>query len=324
MKAVICRTYGPSSNLRIEEIPPPKPKPHEVLVKVYASAINDYDWSMVRGKPLLYRLLFGILRPKHLIPGMELSGVIAAIGSDATIFRTGDAVYGDISEYGFGTLAEFVCIDERALVKKPQAITFDEAATVSHASMLAWQALHDHGKMKGGEKVLINGAGGGVGIFALQLAKLLDAEVTGVDSGHKLKAMKELGYDQVIDYRKEDFAKLPVKYDLILDCKTSRSPFAYADVLKRGGRYVTVGGRITKLLQLLLWRRWIQWTQNKQFRIVALKPNKDLVRIHQLFEDRQLRCLIDGPYPLTRTPELIQYFGDGKHTGKVVISLIQN
>ncbi|MCO6488239.1 MAG: NAD(P)-dependent alcohol dehydrogenase, partial [Phaeodactylibacter sp.] len=195
MKALVFKKYGvPSEVLRLEERPKPAPAAHEVLVKVRATAVNDYDWSMVQGKPYLYRLLFGLRKPSRQVPGMEVSGTVEALGKNISALEVGDAVYGDISEYSFGTFAEYACVHEKALARKPAGMFFEEAAAIPHASLLAYQGLVGMGGIQQGQQVLINGAGGGVGAFGLQLAKLYDAEVTGVDAGEKLERMKSAGF----------------------------------------------------------------------------------------------------------------------------------
>ncbi len=324
MKAIIYSKYGPPDVLQLKEVEKPTPKEDEVLVKVFATAVNDYDWSMVRGKPYLYRLLFGIIKPKRKIPGMELAGIIEALGTNATSFELGDAVYGDISGYGFGSFAEYVCINEKALKLKPGNMSFEQAASIPHASMLAVQGLIDIGKVQKGEKILINGAGGGFGTFGLQIAKFYNTEVTGVDTGDKLNMMKSIGFDHVIDYRKEDFTKNGQRYDLILDAKTNRSTFNYIRSLNPNGRYVTVGGTTSRLLQAFFLGPLIRLFNKKTIRIVALKPNKDLDYIKELFEEGKIKPVIDGPYKLNEVPEAIRYFGEGKHKGKVVITLEHN
>jgi len=276
---------------------------------------------LMRGKPYPYRLMFGITKPKKKIPGIELSGIIEALGENVNTFKVGDAVYGDISSYGFGCFAEYICVDEKALVLKPVKMSFEEAASISHASMLAVQGLVDVGKIQKGQKILINGSGGGVGTFGLSIAKLYGSEVTGVDTGDKLKMMKSIGFDHVIDYKKEDFTKNGQCYDLILDTKTNRSTFDYVRSLSPNGRYVTVGGDLNRLLQIFLLKPCISKFNKKSIDIVALKPNKDLDYINELYETGKIKPVIDGPYKLSEVPELIQYFGEGKHTGKVVITL---
>jgi NADPH:quinone reductase-like Zn-dependent oxidoreductase len=319
MKAFLYTKYGhPEKVLQLKEVEKPVPKENEVLIKIHATAINDYDWSMVKGEPGLYRLLFGVFKPKHLIPGMELAGTVEALGPETSFFEVGDAVYGDTSDYGFGTFAKYMCINEKALIKKPDNVSFEEAASISHASMLAVQGLHDIGKLQNGQKILINGAGGGVGTFGLQIAKMQEAEVTGVDSGDKLEMMKQLGFDHIIDYKKEDFTRNGQTYDLILDCKTSRSPSAHAKSLKPGGIYVTVGGTIPRLLQLAISRLFGRTNMH----ILALKANRDLAYINELFEEGKIKTAIDGPYPFDEIPRLVQYFGEGKHQGKVIVKCI--
>lgn len=322
MKALVFTKYGSPEVLQLREIAKPTPKENEVLVKIHATAVNDYDWSMIRGKPYLYRLLFGLLKPKHQIPGMELSGTIEALGTNARSFKVGDAVYGDISTFGFGGFAEYVCINEKALVIKPDKMSFEEATAIPHAAALALQGLVDSGDIKKDQKILINGAGGGMGTFGLQIAKLYDAEVTGVDTGNKLKMMREIGFDHIIDYQKEDFTKNRQKYDLILDAKTTRSSFDYLRVLNPTGKYVTVGGYLNRLFPMLLLKPWISVFSKKRMYIVALKPNKDLDYISELLEAGKMRPIIDGPFNFSELPEAIQYFGEGKHSGKVVIKLI--
>jgi NADPH:quinone reductase-like Zn-dependent oxidoreductase len=321
MKAIFCSQYGSPAQLEIKEVPTPVPAKHEVLIKIHATAINDYDWGMVRGKPYLYRLLFGLTKPKRPIPGMELSGVIEDIGEGVTQFKKGDAVYGDLSEYGFGSFAEYVAINEKAFVLKPEAMSFEEATAIPHAALLAYQGLVEKGEIQKGQKILINGAGGGVGTFALQLAKLYEAEVTGVDTGEKLQNMKAIGYNDVIDYKKENFTKRKERYDLILDAKTSQPTWAYLKALKPKGKYITVGGTAGKLLLFALTKGLISALSKKKFQLLALQPNKGLNYINKLYAEGKIKPVIDGPYTLKEFPRLLQYFGEGKHTGKVVIKI---
>ncbi len=320
MKAILFEKYGlPLEVLKIKEVTRPVPKNNEVLVKIQAAAVNDYDWSLVRGSPLLYRLMFGILKPKHKIPGMELSGFVEEIGSKVRGLKVGDAVFGDISGYGFGTFAEYICIDENAVIKKPDFLSFEEAASIPHAFTLASQALKGLGKIRQGQKVLINGGGGGVGSMGVQLAKLYNCEVTGVDAGEKLSHMTSLGFDSVLDYMKTDFTANGAKFDLILDCKTDRSPFSYLRVLNPTGKYVTIGGKPGSLLKILIFGKLTTLFSGKKLLILSLKPNKALKETLELFNQNKILCKIDGPYLLEDIPRLIQYFGDGKHKGKIVI-----
>ena len=319
MKAFIQKNYGPPEQLTLTELPVPRPKAGEVLVKIHSAAVNDYDWAMVTGVPCIYRLLYGLRRPKHPIPGMELSGTVASVGPGDSRFAPGDEVYGDISDHGFGTYAEYVCIKQEALVPKPTEMSFDEAAAIPHATMLAWQGLVESGKLQPGERLLLNGGGGGVGTFALQMAKHIGAHVTGVDTGAKLAKMGELGFDEVIDYKQVDFTRSGRQYDLILDCKSSRSPFALNRALAKGGRYVTVGGTVPRLLQILFFGWLVRLFTGKSMRIVALKPNRDLDSVRDLFVKGKLVSVLDGPHSMKDAPGLLRRFGEGRHCGKIVM-----
>ncbi|WP_297764964.1 NAD(P)-dependent alcohol dehydrogenase [uncultured Muriicola sp.] len=324
MKAYTIKNYGePEKVLRLIEVEQPRPKNTEVLVKVCATTINDYDWCITTGKPFAYRLIFGVFSPKKKlsIPGMEVAGIVEQVGNDATKFKAGDAVYGDISEFGFGSFAEFLCIDEKALTLKPDSMSFEEATSIPHAAMLALQGLRDVGQIKDRQKILINGGGGGVGSIGIQIAKLYNADVTGVDTGEKLKAMKTQGFDNVIDYKKEDFTKSDQQYDLILDCKTTRSLWKFLKVLKPEGKYVSIGGRSGKLLQMLYMSPILKLCSKKRVHMVMLKTNNDLDYINQLYKDNKMNCVIDGPYSFDKIPWAIKRFGDALHNGKIVISV---
>jgi NADPH:quinone reductase-like Zn-dependent oxidoreductase len=315
LKAILCHSYGPPEDLLLEEVTKPIPNSHEVLIKVHATAVNDYDWSMVLGRPYLYRLIFGLFTPKRPIPGMEVSGVVEACGNKVTLFKVGDAVYGDISDYGFGSFAEYISIHEKTVVIKPEFLSHEHAAAVSHASNLAWQGLVDVGEITKGMNILLNGAGGGVGTFTFQIAKTHGAVVTGVDTGEKLQMMREIGFDHIIDYKDVDFTRNGQQFDLILDARSTRSPSAYMRALNPNAKYVTVGGNVTKLIRLLFARLF----GNKRVQIVALKANKDLNEIEKLVKSGQLKPVIDGPYPLRGAHDAIRRFGDGKHSGKVIV-----
>lgn len=316
MKAIVCARYGPPENLQLREEPVPVPKDGQVLVRVHATPVNDYDWSMVTGRPRIYRILFGLLRPRRPIPGMELAGVVEALGPGAALWRVGEKVYGDTSNGGLGTFAEFVSVPETELRRMPEGLSFVEAAAIPHALELAYQALVEIGKLKDGEKVLLNGAGGGVGTFALQLAKRQGCSVWGVDTGEKLEAMKAMGFDHVIDYAQQDITQLGERFDLVVDMKTKRSPRELARLLATGGRYVTVGGDPGRLIALLFARLF-----GKPMHIVALQTNKNLDRLAHLLSSGDLKPVIDGPHALEDAPHLLRYFGEGRHTGKVVMAL---
>lgn len=321
MKAIVLSRYGSPDALSAEEIPKPEPKNDEVLVKVHATTVNDWDWSLVRGKPYPYRLMSGLFRPKVSVLGAEVAGIVEATGRSATQFKPGDRVYGDISEAGFGGFAEYVSVHENALARMPPGMAFEQAAALPHAALLALQGMVSVGKIQRGERVLINGAGGGVGAIGVQIAKEYGCEVTGVDRDFKLDMLKSLGFDHVIDYRQVDFTNNDQRYDLILDTKTTRSPLRYLGALNPEGRYVTVGGQLLRLLQLLCMGSVMTAMTGKQMKILGLKPNEGLDHINRLFESHALRCVIDGPYALADVPKAVERFGKGEHIGKIVIAV---
>ncbi|NER98567.1 MAG: NAD(P)-dependent alcohol dehydrogenase [Symploca sp. SIO1B1] len=321
MKAIVLTKYGSADVLKLQDVEKPKPKEGEVLVKIHATAINDWDWCLMRGTPFYIRLLCGLLKPKIQIPGAEIAGQIEEVGYNVQQFQAGDMVYGDISECGFGGFAEYVCVPETALALKPECMTFVEAAALPHAAMLAVQGLLDQGQLQPGQKVLINGAGGGVGTLGVQIAKSIGAiDVTGVDSSDKFDMMHSVGFVQTIDYTQKDFTQSQEKYDLILDTKTNRSIFQYLRVLNPQGSYVTVGGDTPRLFQVLFCKPIIHLFSKKRVSLVNLQPNKDLDYINKLFQAGGIKPVLDGPYRLSEVPEMIQYFGRGKHKGKVVIN----
>lgn len=319
MKAIVYTKYGGPEVLQIREIEKPYPKDDEVLIKVCAVSLNDWDWGLLQGE-FINRVLNGLLKPKKKILGSDIAGCIEAVGKNVAQFKTGDHVYGDLSGH-WGGFAEYVCASEKALALKPASMSFQEAAAIPQAAMLAVQGLIDKGKIQSGQKLLINGAGGGVGTFAVQIAKLYGAEVTGVDSTSKLDMLRSMGFDHVIDYTKEDFTKNGQCYDLILDVKTNHSMFDYVRALRNKGVYVTVGGSMARLLQAFLLAPWILMITKKHIRIVALKPNKDLCYMNELFEAGKIKPVIDGSYKLNEVSEALRIFGKGEHKGKVVITV---
>lgn len=324
MKSYITTSYGePETVVRLVASTKPTPKKDQVLLKVKAAPVNDYDWCVTSGKPFAYRLLFGLSKPKRKFQklGMEVAGIVEEVGPNVTKYKVGDELYGDISDHEFGSFSEYLCTSERGLTKKPSFMSFEDAAAIPHAAMLAYEGLIDLGQIQGGQEILINGAGGGMGTFALQIAKTFNATVTGVDCGAKHQSMQSLGFDKVIDYKKEDFTKNGQTYDLILDPRTSRSPFSFLRSLKQGGIYVTVGGRSGKLIQLLLFKGLIRLFTGKRVKMLGLRPNKYLDKINDLYEEGKVKPVIDGPHPFEKTPSLIKYFGEAQHKGKIVISI---
>jgi NADPH:quinone reductase-like Zn-dependent oxidoreductase len=287
---------------------------------VLAASINDWDWQLLRGDAI-NRLLSGLFRPKTPILGCDIAGRVEAVGADVTAFAPGDEVYGDLSPRGFGAFAEYACVPPGCLAHKPAAMTFEQAAAIPQAAMLAVQGLVDVGAIRAGQSVLLNGAGGGTGTFALQIAKLHDVDVTVVDKASKLDMLRAMGANHVVDYRSEDFTGGRRSYDLVLDVKTTRSPFAYARVLNRGGTYVTVGGDLPRLLQIALMGPLIARVKDRRLRVAVLKANKDLGYMNELFEAGKLRPVIDGSYPLAELPEAFRRFGSGDHKGKIVVAM---
>ncbi|WP_028671800.1 NAD(P)-dependent alcohol dehydrogenase [Saccharospirillum impatiens] len=321
MKAVVYSRYGTPDVLQLCERPKPEPKRGEVLIRVHATAINDWDWSLLRGKPFPMRLMSGLTHPKIPILGTDIAGVVEALGEGVTALDIGDRVYGDLSEAGFGGFAEYVCVPPTAVGKMPVTMSFEQAVTLPHAGLLALQGLVDVGAIREGESVLINGAGGGVGAIGIGIAKSYGCTVTGVDKASKLAAMVAMGFDETLDYEQVDFTSGINRYDLVLDAKTTRSPLRYLKALKPGGRYVTVGGHLTRLFQVLCLAPVIKPLTGKQLKILSLKPNQGLAALGQLFDAGALTCVIDGPTPLSELSQAMNRFGRADHLGKLVISV---
>jgi NADPH:quinone reductase-like Zn-dependent oxidoreductase len=322
VKAIVYTKYGPPGVLQFQEVEKPVPKDNEVLIRVHAASVNDWDWGLLRGRPFVNRLLFGLLKPKTKILGCDVAGQVEAVGKNVKHFQPGDVVFGDLSGSGFGGFAQYVCAREDVLALKHANLTFEEAAAIPQAGVLAVQGLYK-GKIQKGKKVLINGAGGGVGTFAVQIAKSFGAEVTGVDSTRKLDMLLSMGADHVIDYTKEDFTKNGQVYDLILDLVVYRSMFDYKRALGPRGILVMIGGSIPRIFQIVLTAPLI--IRSKKLVILAHKPNpEDLIFINDLFEAGKVKPVIDRCYPLREVPEALRYFGEGHHQGKIVITLEHN
>lgn len=324
MKAMVYNRYGTANVLNLKEIDIPALKQNEVLVKIHAVSVNSWDWDLLRGKPFLARL-GGLLKPKYKILGADIAGRVEAIGSKVNHISVGDEVFGDISWCGWGGFAEYVSVNAEALTLKPANMTFEEAAAIPQAGVLALQGLRDVGKIHVAKKVLINGAGGGVGTFALQIAKLYGAEVTCVDSKKKLDTLKSIGADHVIDYNEEDFTQKGQLYDLILDVVGTRSIFDYKRVLNPKGTYVMIGGSMSLILQLLLLGRKIYKNESKKMAILVHKPNSnDQNYLKELFVAGKLVPVIDRRYSLSQVPDAIRYLGEGHAKGKVVVCVENN
>jgi NADPH:quinone reductase-like Zn-dependent oxidoreductase len=320
MKAIVYEQYGSPDVLQLRHVDIPVPGVDEILIKVHAVSINDWDLALLEGTSFVNRMINGVFRPRRTILGSDVAGTVVSVGKNVERFKPENDVFGDLSGR-WGGFAEYVCATAATVTLKPRSMSFAEAAAIPQAGILAVQGLQAGGKLKPGQRILINGAGGGVGTFAVQIAKRKGVEITGVDCASKLGMLKALGFDRVIDYAEEDFTKNGIQYDLILDVKTNRSMRDYMRALSPNGVYVTVGGSIYRLLQVpVLWPLFSIGSR-KSGRVVSLKPNRDLAYMCELFESGQVKPVIDSVRPLEDLPEAIKYFASGMHRGKVVMTL---
>ncbi len=324
MKAIVYYEYGSPDVLKLEEVQKPTPADNELLIKVYAVSVNRSDWEGLVGKPLYVRI-GGLTKPRDKILGSDIAGIVEAVGKDVKQYKPGDEVFGLMLNYG-GGFAEYACKSEKAMALKPASMTFEEAAAIPQAAFIALQGIQDKGKVQPGQKVLINGAGGGTGTFAIQLAKLAGAEVTGVDNTEKLDFMRSLGADHVIDYTKEDFTKNGQQYDLILDVIAyHRSVFAYQRALAPNGSYFMAGGSVATIFQMLLLGPWIRRITSRNIKLLLVQTDsKDLVYITELIESGKVKLVIDKRYSLSKIAEALRYLGEGHAKGKIVITIISD
>jgi NADPH:quinone reductase-like Zn-dependent oxidoreductase len=323
MKAILHTKYGPPDVLQLSEVEKPVPGDDEVLIKVHAASVNTADCYILKGEPFLVRIIDGgILKPKYNIPGSDIAGQVEAIGRNVKQFQLGDEVFGNLSSYGRGGFAEYVCAPENALALKPDNISFDEAAAVPLAAVTALQGIRDIGKIRPGQKVLINGASGGVGTFALQLAKFFGAEVTAVTSTNKVEMANSIGADHVIDYTQEDFTQSGQLYDLIIAVNGYHSIFDYKRALSPRGMYIMIGGSLPQMFQAMLIGPCISMTGSKKIGTVSLRPNQeDLVFMKELLEAGKVVPVIDRRYLLNEVPDALKYLEEGHALGKVVITV---
>lgn len=322
MKALVNHMYGSLNNLTLEDVPKPNIKSDEILVKIKAVSINDWDLGMILGRPFVNRMLAGLFKPKIKILGSDIAGVIEAIGTDVTNFKVGDRVYGDLSNDKFGGFADYVKTTEKHLCHMAVDMSFDIAAAIPQAGMLAYQSLFDFCVIKDGMKILINGAGGGVGTYAVQMLRNYDVHLTAVDAAVKRNMLLSLGYDAFMDYKKTDFTEQDEKYDLIIDCKTNRPFKKYAQVLNNDGMYITVGGDMLKVMRIMLMSKAISKKYGKDFNCVQLSTNRNLPEINKLFEEGKLTSSIDPrEFNLTSSKEAMMYYASGEHLGKVLIKV---
>lgn len=321
MKAIILKEYGSPNNLHLKEVDKPKVKDNEVLIKLKSASINSWDLDIVKGNLFLIRLMYGLRKPKLKILGCDIAGVVEALGKNVKKFKTGDEVFGDISASGWGGFAEYVCADEVALEHKPSFITFEEAAALPQAGVMALQSLQDNKQIGNGDRVLIIGAGGGVGTIAIQIAKDLGAEVTAVDRKGKLDKLLSLGADYVIDYQLENFTKNGQQYDLILDVVANLSIFDYKGALKPNGNFEMIGGSMKRLLQVAFMGPIISKLSRKRLGILMHEPNKNLLQLTSYIEQGKMKPIIDKQYNLADTMEAFRYYAEGNVFGKIVITM---
>lgn len=324
MKAIVYERYGSPDVMKLTEVNKPIPKEDELLIRVMATGLNAADWRMLRSDPLFVRLFAGLFKPKNKILGVDVAGVVEAVGKNVTQFQLGDAVFGDLSGSGSGGFAEYVCAPESIMVRKPENLSFAETAALPMASVTALQGLRDMGQLKAGQSVMIHGASGGVGTFAVQIAKAFGGEVTAVCSSKKAALAKKLGADYVIDYTKEDFTQNGKNYDLILAVNGSRPLKDYVNALTPTGTYIVAGGSMSQLFQALLLGPFKSKKGGKTIKDFTAKVSqKDLITITKLIADGKLFPIIDSCYPLAETAEAMHYLESGRTKGKIIITQSQ-
>ena len=320
MKAIVRETYGAPDVLRLGDVPAPTPSDDGVLVRVHAASANAGDWHLMRGTPLPFRLVAGLTKPRYKIIGNDIAGTVEAVGRNVTQFKRGDGVFGEVSRCGFGAYAEYVVARENALALKPANLSFEEAASVPTAGCTALQGLRK-GKIQAGQKVLIHGAAGGVGTFAVQIAKALGAEVTGVCSTKNGEMIHSIGADHVLDYTRVDFATSGKKFDLILAVNGDKSIWDYRKTLTPAGRYVMSGGSNRQLRDALFLGPLLSTGGQKLGSLLARPNQPDLLVLKDLVESGKVRPVIERCYELSEVPEAIRYLETGHASGKLVVAI---
>ncbi|GIK65596.1 MAG: NADPH:quinone reductase [Chloroflexota bacterium] len=323
MKAMVYTQYGPPDVLQLKEVEKPTPQANEVLIKIHAASVNAADWHVLKADPFIARFDAGLFKPKFPILGADIAGVVESIGTGVTQFKPGDEVYADLSHCGWGGFAEYVAVPENVLALKPTNLSFPEAASVPMAALTALQGLRDKGQIRAGQKVLINGASGGVGTFAVQIAKSFGTHVTAVCSTSKMDMVRSIGADDVIDYTKEDFTRNGQQYDLILAANGYHSLFAYKRALAPNGIYVMTGGTLSQIFQAMLLGSLVsKFGPKKMYGVLARPDPNDLAYMKDLIEAGKVTPVIDRCYPLAETAEAIRYVDAGHARGKVVITMV--
>lgn len=320
MKAVVYRRYGSPDVLSIEDVGQPAPKDDQILLRVHAASINAADRVLLRGKPAVVRFMsMGISKPKHPILGFDVAGRVEAIGRRVEAFKPGDEVFGACD---FGGFAEYVCVSDKTLVGKPANVSFEQAAATPMAGYTALQAIRDKGRLRSGQKVLVDGASGGVGTFAVQIAKTFGAEVTAVCSTANVEIVQSLGADHVVDYTQEDFTQSGRHYDLIVGANAYRPISDYARALSPNGTYVMTGGGGPQILQAMLQGLWLSMTTSRKLgNMMAAANKKDLLALKELLETEKIAPVIERTYPLTEVPEAIRRIENEHARGKTVITM---
>lgn len=322
MQAIVCTKYGGPDLLLLQEVEKPVPKENEVLVKIHASSVNYGNLVLLKGEPFLARIAFGLFKPKYPIPGGDVAGQVESLGNNVKQFQLGDEVFGDLSIYGWGGFAEYVCVPEGALALKPKNVSYEEAAAVPMAGVTALQALKNKGNIQPGQKVLIYGASGGVGTFAVQIAKAFGAEVTGVCSTRNVEILRSIGADHTIDYQKESLSNRLEKYDLILGVNGKQPLSVYKKALNPKGTFLHVGGSGEQLLQTMIQGPWTSMTGSKKVGNMLQKANqKDLIYMRELLEAGSVKPVIDRKFRLKEIDKAFNYFAEGHAQGKVVITV---
>jgi NADPH:quinone reductase-like Zn-dependent oxidoreductase len=320
VKAVVYRRYGSPDVLRLADIPRPTPARGQVLVRVRAVSVNASDWESLRGKPA-YARIGGLVRPRFTVLGSDIAGRVEAVGPGVTRWRPGDDVFGDNLAL-MGGFAQYACARDEILAAKPAGLSYEDASVIPQAGAIALQGIRRRGQIRAGQRVLVNGAGGGAGMFAVQLAKLGGAQVTGVDNAGKLDFIRSLGADTVIDYARTDFTTTGERYDLVLDLAGHRSAAAYRRCLAPGGRYLFVGGAVPTLLQVLLIGPLLGRAQDAKVRVLAVRQSvADLLAMAELCQAGTITPVIDRRFSLAGVPDALRYLGEGRALGKLVITL---
>jgi NADPH:quinone reductase-like Zn-dependent oxidoreductase len=323
MKSIVFEKYGTIKNLRLEDIAKPICRNNEIRIKIHAASVNDWDWGLLRGKPFINRVIFGLFRPKVKSLGLDISGTVDSIGENVSRFKIGDEVFGDISNYRWGGFAEYVCVKENILKHKPNNLTFEEAAAIPQAGVLAIQSFMDKIKLNQNHHILINGAGGGCGTFAIQIAKHLGAKITAVDISSKFDTMISLGANHVIDYTKTDFTENIETYDFILDFAGYHNLQDYKRSLRKKGTYLMVGGSSKLIMKCLFLGSILSLFGSKKFKMLPHKPNKYLNELVKLNAEGKLNILIDRSFSLDKVPQALEYFGSGEAKGKIIVSVVE-